>query len=194
MPERNRQGGDEPSSPCLAIIQHKRDEMGMLSRIDHAARIVETTITAFSWMVTIFLTLMIVIDVSGRFFFNRPLPATWELGEICMPYIVFFPFAYALRRDNHVRVLLIRNQFSPGVQRRMKIFTDAISVPICALMTYYSWLRFWDSYSLQEEMLAAVRILWWWGKIAMPIGMGIFTIAYILQLFQSATMDQRKQA
>jgi TRAP-type C4-dicarboxylate transport system permease small subunit len=61
-------------------------------------------------------------------------------------------------------------------------------------MTYYAWLRFWDSYSLQEEMLAAVRILWWWGKIAMPIGMGIFTIAFILQLFQSATMDQRKQA
>jgi TRAP-type C4-dicarboxylate transport system permease small subunit len=168
--------------------------MGMLSRIDHAARIAETTVTAFSWMVTIFLTLMIVVDVSGRYFFNRPLPATWEIGEICMPYIVFFPFALALRRDNHVRVLLIRNQFSPGVQRRIKVLTDAISVPICALMTYYSWLRFWDSYSLQEEMLAAVRILWWWGKIAMPIGMGIFTIAYILQLFQSATMDQRKQA
>jgi TRAP-type C4-dicarboxylate transport system permease small subunit len=167
---------------------------GMLNKLESAERVAEIALTAFSWMVTIFLTLMIVIDVSGRFLFNRPLPATWELGEICMPYIVFFPFAYALRRDNHVRVLLIRNQFSPGVQRGMKIFTDGLSLLMCAFLTYYSWLRFWESYTLEEEMLAAVRILWWWGKIAMPVGMGAFTLAYFLQLFHAATRGGRKQA
>jgi len=165
----------------------------MPDKIGSPVRIAAITLTAFSWVVIIFLTLMIVIDVSGRFFFNRPLPATWELGEICMPYIVFFPFAYTLIRDSHIRVLLIKNQFSPRTQRRMKFFTDAISLSICALMTYYSWLRFWESYTLDEEMLAAVRILWWWGKIAMPIGMGMFTLAYFLQLFHAATIGQRKQ-
>lgn len=166
---------------------------GIFNKIKSAEGIAEITLTAFSWVVTIFLTLMIVIDVSGRFLFNRPLPATWELGEICMPYIVFFPFAFTLTRDSHVRVYLVKNQLSPRLQNRIRIFTDAISLIMCALMTYYSWLRFWDSYTLEEEMLAAVKILWWWGKIAMPIGMGMFTIAYFLQLFHTTPVGQRKQ-
>ena len=153
---------------------------------------IEKVLAAFSWIATLFLTLLIIVDVTGRFLFNRPYPATWEIGEICMPYIVFFPFAYALTRDNHVRISLIKNILSNKVQNVLKCFTDAISILICALLTYYSWLRFWDSYKLEEEMLAAIKILWWWGKIAMPIGMGMFTISYCLQLFRLNTIDQKK--
>jgi TRAP-type C4-dicarboxylate transport system permease small subunit len=166
---------------------------GILHKIKSAEHVGEVILTAFSWMVTIFLTLMIVVDITGRFFFNRPLPATWELGEICMPYIVFFPFAYALTRDNHVRVSLIKNQFSPRMQDRIKILTDLISLVMCALLTYVSWQRFWFSYTIEEEMMAAVKILWWWGRIAMPIGMGMFTIAFFLQLFQRAVAGERKE-
>jgi TRAP-type C4-dicarboxylate transport system permease small subunit len=165
----------------------------ILHKIKSAEHVGEVILTAFSWMVTIFLTLMIVVDITGRFFFNRPLPATWELGEICMPYIVFFPFAYALTRDNHVRVSLIKNQFSPRMQDRIKILTDLISLVMCALLTYVSWLRFWYSYTIEEEMMAAVKILWWWGRIAMPIGMGMFTVAFFLQLFQRAVAGERKE-
>jgi TRAP-type C4-dicarboxylate transport system permease small subunit len=166
---------------------------GIFQKIKAMESRLEITLTAFSWMVTIFLTLMIVVDVLGRFFLNRPLPATWELGEICMPYIVFFPFAYALTRDNHVRVYLVKNRFSSRVQARIKIVTDLISLGMCALLTYVSWGRFWYSYTIEEEMMAAVKILWWWGRIAMPIGMGLFTIAFFLQLFQRAVAGERKE-
>jgi TRAP-type transport system small permease protein len=167
---------------------------GVFQIVKAAERRLEVALTAFSWMVTLFLTGMIVVDVVGRFFFNRPLPATWELGEICMPYIVFFPFAYALTRDNHVRVYLVKNLLSSRAQDRIKILTDLISLVMCALLTYVAWLRFWYSYSIEEEMMAAVRILWWWGRIAMPIGMGLFTIAFFLQLFQRAAAGRRKEA
>jgi TRAP-type C4-dicarboxylate transport system permease small subunit len=155
-----------------------------IPKIGGTLRFAQIVLTAVSWIVTIFLTLMIVVDVSGRYFLNRPLPATWEIGEICMPYIIFLPFAYTLSRDNHVRVLLIKNRLSKTLQRRLKYFTDGISLVICALMTYYAWLRFWESYTLREEMMAAVEILWWWGKIAMPIGMGMFTIAYFWEFIE----------
>jgi TRAP-type C4-dicarboxylate transport system permease small subunit len=99
-----------------------------------------------------------------------------------MPYIVFFPFAYALTRGNHVQVGLVKNMFSQKIQRLFSIVTDIISLALCIAMTYWAWLRFWESYELQEEMLAAVEILWWWGKIAMPIGIGLFTISFFFQL------------
>ncbi len=92
----------------------------------------EVLLTYLSSLVTLFLTIMIVVDVTGRYFFNKPLPATWEIGELCMPYIVFFPFAYALARGNHVRVGLIKNLFSTQVQKIFEIITDIISLLFCA--------------------------------------------------------------
>lgn len=154
----------------------------MIEKVHRIEKIIETALTVFSSIVTISLTLMIVVDVTGRYFFNSPLPATWEIGEICMPYIVFLPFAYALTRGNHVQVSLVKNMFSPKVQRIFGIVTDIISLAMCVAVTYWAWLRFWESYQLGEEMLAAVEILWWWGKIAMPIGIGLFTISFLFQL------------
>ncbi len=87
----------------------------------------------------------------------------------------------------------MKNLFSPKTQDRLKILTDLISLGMCALLTYVSWQRFWYSYTIEEEMMAAVRILWWWGRIAMPIGMGLFTIAFFLQLFQRTAAGGRKE-
>ncbi len=142
----------------------------------------EKLLTYLSSGVTLFLTIMIVVDVTGRYFINKPLPATWEIGELCMPYIVFFPFAYALTRGNHVRVGLVKNLFSAKIQKIFEVITDVISLSFCVFMTYYAWLRFADSFRLQEEILAPMYLLWWWGKIAMPIGMALFSVAFVFQL------------
>ena len=99
-----------------------------------------------------------------------------------MPYIVFFPFAYALTRGNHVRVGLVKNLFSAKIQKIFEVITDVISLSFCVFMTYYAWLRFADSFRLQEEILAPMYLLWWWGKIAMPIGMALFSVAFVFQL------------
>jgi len=154
----------------------------MLEKVHRIEKKMETVLTMISSVVTVSLTLMIVVDVIGRYFFNSPLPATWEIGEICMPYIVFLPFAYALTRGNHVQVGLVKNLFSQKVQRIFGIITDIISLVLCMAITYWAWIRFWESYQLGEEMLAAVEILWWWGKIAMPVGIGLFTISFLFQL------------
>lgn len=141
----------------------------------------EIGLTVGSWAVTLFLTFMIVTDVFLRFFFQNPLPATWEIGEICMPHIVFLPFAYALSKGIHVRIEMFSIRLSPGGQRYLRVFTNILSIIMCGMLTYYSFLAFWKSYIIDEEMLAAVRVLWWWGRVAMPIGMGMFTLVFILQ-------------
>lgn len=154
----------------------------MFKKITAFETFVEKLLVYLSTFVTLFLTMTIVVDVTGRYFINRPLPATWEIGELCMPYIVFFPFAYALSRGNHVRVGLVKNLFSVKIQKVFEIITDLISLFVCGCMTYYAWLRFAESYRMQEEILAPILLLWWWGKVAMPIGMALFTIAFIFQL------------
>jgi TRAP-type C4-dicarboxylate transport system permease small subunit len=98
-----------------------------------------------------------------------------------MPFIVFFPFAYTTTINAHVRVSLIKDLMPPKVQLRFDIIGNLICFVICAMLTYWSWLRFVESFLIREEMLAAIRLPWWVGKMAMPLGLGMFTIRYFMQ-------------
>jgi TRAP-type C4-dicarboxylate transport system permease small subunit len=158
----------------------------VFEKIDRTVRKTEKALTDISWIVCLFVTLLVVTDIFLRFFLNRPLPATWEMSEICMPWIVFFPFAYASTTDVHVRVSLIKDRMSPKVRSGFEITGDALSFLICAMLTYWSWLRFWESFMIREEILAAVKLPWWVGKFAMPIGLGMFSLRYLLRMFLHA--------
>ena len=158
----------------------------IFEKIDGTARKTEKALTDISWIVCLFVTLLVVTDIFLRFFLNRPLPATWEMSEICMPFIVFFPFAYASTIDVHVRVSLIKDRMPPKVRSGFEITGDALSFLICAMLAYWSWLRFWESFMIREEILAAIKLPWWVGKFAMPIGLGMFSLRYLLRMFRRA--------
>jgi TRAP-type C4-dicarboxylate transport system permease small subunit len=147
----------------------------------------EIGLTHISWMVCLAVTFMIVTDIIMRFFLNQPLPASWEISEISMPYIVFFPFAYALTVDAHVRVSLVRDRMPKKIQLTFDLLANFIFFVFCSMLTYWSWLRFWDSFIVKEEILAAIQLPWWVGKIAMPIGMGMFALRYLIKFLRTLT-------
>jgi len=159
----------------------------IVSWIDVRLKKVEKFLTGISWIVSILVTFMFVIDIFMRFLFKKPLPASWELAEVCMPLIIFLPFAYTLTIDSHVRVSLVKDRLPKKIRVRFETVSDSISFIICAMFTYWSWLYFWDSFKINEEMLAAIKIPWWVGKMAMPIGMGFFTFRYLIQILHNLT-------
>jgi TRAP-type C4-dicarboxylate transport system permease small subunit len=148
---------------------------------------VEKGMTDLAWVVCIFVTLMIVTDILLRFLFNHPLPASWEISEISMPYIAFFPFAYTSTIDQHIRVSIIKDLMSPRIQRKFEMVANLFCFVVCLMLVYWSWLRFWDSYMIREEILAAIQLPWWVGKFAMPVGMGMFAVRYLMQFIHNCT-------
>lgn len=153
----------------------------MILGADRALRRVEGALRVVSWLVTLITTLLIVTDVSLRFVLNKPLPATWEMSEVLMPYIVFLGLAYALTEKAHIRVSLLTDQLPRRGQLLCEAFASLLSFSMCALITCWSWLKFWDSFLIREEILAPIHIPWWFGKFAMPVGMAFFTIRYMVQ-------------
>jgi TRAP-type C4-dicarboxylate transport system permease small subunit len=170
----------------IAPIEISGKESSMIiSRLDSWSQRVEKFLTAISWIVSVLVTLMFVVDIFMRFLFKRPLPASWEIAEVCMPLIIFLPFAYTLTIDAHVRVSIVKDRLPPKIRLGFETVSNSIAFIICAMFTYWAWLYFWDSFIINEEMLAAIKIPWWVGKMAMPIGMGFFTFRYLILVFRS---------
>jgi len=151
---------------------------------------IELFLTDISSVVCLAVTFMIVLDIALRYLFNKPLPASWEISEVLMPYIVFFPLAYTLSIGGHVRVSFIKERVSVKMQNRFDIISNTISFLFCLMITYWSWLRFWESVIKDETILAAVYVPWWVGKIAMPIGMFLFSLRYLFCLMKNISQSK----
>jgi len=154
----------------------------MLVKIDGVLQKIEKTKIICSWLTTLFVTFMIVLDILLRFLFNHPLPASWEISEVLMPYIVIFGFAYTLTKNFHIRVSIITDHLPSKVQFSCRAFANVISFIMCVMLSYWSWLRFWESFMIKEEILAPISIPWWFGKLAMPMAFGTFGARYIMDL------------
>jgi TRAP-type C4-dicarboxylate transport system permease small subunit len=129
----------------------------------------------------VILTFLITIDVVARFVFNHPLPATTEMSELLMAYIVFLAMGYTLSRGQHIRITVLFEYLPRHWKKYFDLLADVIGTGFCAVVTYYAWAFFAHSYSVREEMLAVVRLPWYVGKFAMPLGFLFFTLRYALR-------------
>ena len=69
------------------------------------ARIHRTLATLLGCLVLI-LMMVIIVDVVGRFVFNKPLPGGVEISMLLFVWVIFLPLAYVLFEGNHVRLTL----------------------------------------------------------------------------------------
>jgi len=132
--------------------------------------------------VLVFLTLMIVVDVSLRALFNSPLPASAESTELMMPYIAFCTLAYTLAIGSHVRISILAERLPSKYRVHLEWLASAVGFGFSVLLTYMSWDFFWESFIIREEMLAIIKLPWWVGKFAMPLGFLFISLRYLFNL------------
>ncbi len=130
------------------------------------------------------LTLMIVADTFFRYVFSAPFPASVEISQLIQPYVVFLPLAFALASDSHVRVTLVSGRLSPGAKKAAAAFAYLVGLVFFSVMAAMSGLNFWESYAINETMLAAIKLYWWIGKLAMPLGTTMMAIECAYQLLR----------
>jgi len=141
---------------------------------------VDNVLNYVTGIALIILTFMICFDVFTRFAFNKPLPATVEVSELLMAYIVFLALGYTLSMGMHIRVTVLFEYIPQSVKRALDLLCDFLGFAFCLIITYYAWNFFLHSLSIREEMLAVVKLPWYVGKFAMPVGFLFFTVHYLV--------------
>lgn len=75
-------------------------------------------------------------DVMGRYFFNSPLPAAYEIVSLMMPGIIFCALPLTNRQEGHVTIDLL-DAFVPAGARRMQAL--AVNLFAGAAMVFVGW-------------------------------------------------------
>lgn len=128
------------------------------------------------------LMLHVIADVTGRTFFNHPLPGTLEVTEHWwMITIVFAALGYTQVQREHIRATAITELMSHTWQRVSEAVTCVLLGVLAVFLTIYSWQAAVESHAMREATSSAPPITIWPFLYLMPLG----AVALLLQSISS---------
>jgi len=158
------------------------DMSGMTRKMDGVWQRVNRLSALIGAVVLLAMMLLVVSDATLRSTVGKPIPGAVEGTGLLMPYIVFFALAYTLVIGGHVRVSLLFDRLPARSRLGAEILACIIGVAFFGILTYYGWMHFWESFVIREFMMAPIKLPWWVGKLAMPVGLFIIFAQFLLLL------------
>lgn len=105
---------------------------GIMAIVDRCVDVVTRACSTLAAFWALALGFLILYDISGRAFFNKPFDGTIELVANSMVSILFLLMPYAIFRGAHIRTTAIYQGLGPYGQR-------AVDLAACLLGIYFFW-------------------------------------------------------
>lgn len=94
---------------------------------------------------TLFALMVVVsVDVIGRYLFNRPLPAGYEMVQALMGIMVFTALPLISRENDQITIGLLDHLFRGRANRWRLAFVNGFSAVVLAFITWRLWARTGD--------------------------------------------------
>ncbi len=104
------------------------------------------------------ITLLVGSDVIMRYFFNRPIENVFEISEHSLVFITFLVAPWVLKKDQHVKMDGILNQFNKKTQSLISTITSIIGAIVCLLLFIYGFQGTWDYFQRDLSFPGGMRI------------------------------------
>ena len=116
---------------------------------------------------------------------NAWLEAQWYLFAV----VVMLGASYTLQKNEHVRVDVFFMQLSPKAQAWVDIIGGVLFLlPACAVIGYYSWPFFLESWVRNEISSNAGGLLRWPIKLVIPVGFALLTLQGFSELIKRVAL------
>lgn len=173
--------------------------MNTMSRVIRGARACKAVMGKLNIVIAVicgaivFLYMFLVsANIGGRYFFNRPIDGTLQIGQMVLATVVFFSLAYAQMKDSHIRVIAILRLLSKKWQNRIETVILAVGFLMMILMAWRSVPFAMESFWMREADMS-VDVPIWPAKFVFLIGWSMlgfeFFIEFINRIFPESAPD-----
>ncbi len=94
-------------------------------------------LAAFSSILICFMLCIVCYEVVARYFFNSPTTWVVEISSIILLVTPFLVGAWILRRDGHVKMDLLLEQFGPKPRIVLRAITSFLAALACLIIFFY---------------------------------------------------------
>ena len=131
---------------------------------------------------------MITCEILLRSLFSKTLYVTEEYAGYLMAMLTFCALGFTLRERGHIRMTFLHR----AVTGRARIYLDMacylIAFGFCLILTYYTWLFFWDSVVSGSRSMQISQTYLAIPQAFLPLGALIFTLQFVGEFLRSILM------
>ncbi len=137
-----------------------------------------------NWLV-LFAAVISAGNAASRYLFSESSNGWLEIQWYMFAGMVLLGGAYTLKMNEHVRVDLLYGMAS----ERTQIWIDIIGgvlflLPICVILTYFTWPWFVDSWVGNEQSSNAGGLIRWPVKLLLPLGFALVALQGISEIIK----------
>jgi TRAP-type mannitol/chloroaromatic compound transport system permease small subunit len=124
-------------------------------------------------------------NAASRYLFSASSNAWLEVQWYMFAGMVLLGGPYTLKVNEHVRVDLLYSAAS----ERTRIWIDILGgllflLPICVILTYFTWSWFLDSWQINETSSNAGGLIRWPVKLILPVGFALMALQGVSELIK----------
>lgn len=135
--------------------------------------------------VVVVLMLLNSLDVIGRYFFNRPIPSTFEFSEVLLGLVIFLALPYVQYLNAHISIEVLYEHYPARVRQVFDIFCQVIGTAVFALIAWEGVALLRSSIEIQERSNSQIAFPLAAFKWVVAFGMGLLSVRILTQLIES---------
>jgi len=133
------------------------------------------------------MALHVVLDITGRYVFNAPLPGTVEfVSHYYMVGVIFWPLAYVQSRRGHFVAEVFTERMPPLVVRGIDAVCTLVTALLLAFLTWRTAAYALEFTQARESVQTAYfTIATWPSRWFVPLGLGLMALHALAQALQA---------
>lgn len=160
----------------------------LLSRLDGQLERLELLLAILSGICAFGLMFLAVISVTGREFFNEPLPGYVDWIEFMMPVIAILGISYVQRSGGHIRMDIVVGQLGGRALWLVEFITTALILLLMVLLVWGTWAHFDRSFDFSKpnwsrDSTIDIGLPLWPAKLVVPVAFAVISLRLALQLW-----------
>ena len=160
----------------------------LLSRIDQRLYRLERVFALMSGFAVFSLMILAVVSVSGRNFFNQPLPGYVDWIEQAMPLIAFMGIAFTQRDGGHIRMDMVVGALRGRTLYAVEFITTFAIFLLMILLVWGTWSHFDRSFDFSAPMWSRdssmdIALPIWPAKLLAPVAFSVLVLRLCLQVW-----------
>jgi TRAP-type C4-dicarboxylate transport system permease small subunit len=162
------------------------EDDGWLSRLDRALRPVEKFMALLSGLAAFSLMFLAAWSVTGREFFESPLPGYVDLIEALMPLIAIMGVSYVQREGGHIRMDIIIGSLRGRILWFFEFMTVVLMLALMIALVWGAWSHFDRSFDCARPLCSRdssidISLPIWPSKLIVPVAFFVLCLRLCLQ-------------
>jgi len=122
------------------------------------------------------MTLLITVDVLGRYLFGMPTQIAVEMSGYMLVAMIFLGLAYTDSCERHITITVFTDRLSPGTRRRFAFVNAAVATLFSGWLAWFTLQPVLQDYALGTVSLTGTRTPTWIPGLFIPVGFAVLAV------------------